>query len=114
LISFLEQLRWHFRGERVLRWDGLMSHRSRTMHAYLQTQRRWPRVERLPGYAPELNRSKVLEPPQEWTGRQRRRGDHRDGHRVGDRGHPKAQSNQQLIFGFRGQTGLALWSNTST
>jgi DDE superfamily endonuclease len=38
VVGFLEQLRCRFRGERVLLlWDGLMSHRSRTMNAYLKT-----------------------------------------------------------------------------
>ena len=30
-------------------------HRSRAMRAWLNTQRSWPVVERLPAYAPELN-----------------------------------------------------------
>jgi transposase len=56
LIRFLRHLRRHFRGRRViLIWDGLGAHRSRAMQAYLTHQRRWLHVERLPGYAPELN-----------------------------------------------------------
>jgi transposase len=56
LISFLRQLKRHFRGPRVLLiWDGLAAHKSGRMHAYLARQRRWLTVERLPGYAPELN-----------------------------------------------------------
>jgi len=39
----------------TLIWDGLPSHRSKKMKAYLASQRRWLVVERLPGYAPELN-----------------------------------------------------------
>jgi transposase len=39
----------------TLIWDGLPSHRSKAMQAYLREQRRWLTVERLPGYAPELN-----------------------------------------------------------
>ena len=35
--------------------DGLPAHRSRAMRAWLATQRSWLVVERLPGYAPELN-----------------------------------------------------------
>jgi DDE superfamily endonuclease len=42
LIEFLEQLRRHFRGEQVLLlWDGLPSHRSGRMRAYLARQHRW-------------------------------------------------------------------------
>jgi len=56
LIAFLDDLRRHFRGRKViLVWDGLPAHRSRAMTEYLQGQRRWLTVERLPGYAPELN-----------------------------------------------------------
>jgi hypothetical protein len=56
LIAFLTELRRHFRGQKViLVWDGLPAHRSRAMTAYLRTQRAWLSVERLPGYAPDLN-----------------------------------------------------------
>ena len=56
LVWFLDDLRRHFRGSKViLVWDGLPAHRSRAMSEYLHGQRRWLTVERLPGYAPELN-----------------------------------------------------------
>jgi transposase len=56
LIAFLKDLRRHFRGQRVtLLWDGLTSHRSHAMLEYLDTQKHCLQVERLPGYAPELN-----------------------------------------------------------
>lgn len=56
LIAFLRNLRHHFRHQAViLIWDGLPAHRSRAMRAYLARQRSWLSVERLPGYAPELN-----------------------------------------------------------
>jgi len=56
LIRFLRHLKRHFRGHRViLIWDGLGAHQSRAMRAYLARQRHWLHVERLPGYAPELN-----------------------------------------------------------
>lgn len=56
LIGFLRALRRHFRHQAlILIWDGLPAHRSRVMQAYLARQRRWLTVERLPGYAPELN-----------------------------------------------------------
>ena len=42
------------------RWDGLPAHKSRTMKEYLQSQRNWLTVERLPGYAPELNPVETL------------------------------------------------------
>jgi hypothetical protein len=61
LILFLCDFRRHLRGQKaVLIWDGLPSHKSRLMGEYLRTQRRWLRVERLPGYAPELNPLETL------------------------------------------------------
>jgi len=56
LIDFLKDLRHEFPRDRViLVWDNLSSHKSAPMREYLGTQRRWLRVARLPGYAPELN-----------------------------------------------------------
>ena len=61
LISFLQDLKRHLRGRKaVLVWDGLPAHKSRVMVEYLHQQRRWLRVERLPGYAPELNPLETL------------------------------------------------------
>jgi hypothetical protein len=39
----------------TLVWDGLPAHRNLAMAAWLRRQRSWLVVERLPGYAPELN-----------------------------------------------------------
>jgi len=61
LIAFLNALKRHFRGRRlVLIWDGLPSHKSRDMTAYLRAQRSWLTIERLPGYAPELNPTELV------------------------------------------------------
>lgn len=61
LTAFLQELRRHFRGQRIiLVWDGLPAHKSRIMKAYLQSQRHWLREERLPGYAPDLNPVEML------------------------------------------------------
>jgi transposase len=61
LIDFLNELRRHFRGRRlILIWDGLPSHKSRAMTTHLQTQRSWLTAERLPGYAPELNPTELV------------------------------------------------------
>jgi len=61
LIGFLNELKYHFRGRRlILIWDGLPSHKSRNMTAYLATQRSWLTIERLPGYAPELNPTELV------------------------------------------------------
>jgi hypothetical protein len=56
LIQVLGELRRFLGGEKAtLLWDGLPAHRSRAMRAWLNTQRSWLVVERLPAYAPELN-----------------------------------------------------------
>ena len=55
IVRFLKHLRRHIRGPVVLFWDGLHAHRSRETRAYLETQRFWLTVHRLPAYAPELN-----------------------------------------------------------
>jgi transposase len=56
LIAFLQDFKRHLRGQKtILIWDGLPSHKSRVMADYLGRQWKWLRVERLPGYAPDLN-----------------------------------------------------------
>ena len=56
LIEFLGDLHQLEPGRRmVLLWDGLPAHRSRRMTDWIHDQRAWLSVERLPGYAPELN-----------------------------------------------------------
>jgi hypothetical protein len=61
LIGFLNDLKRHFPRRRLLLiWDGLPSHKSRDMTAYLRAQRSWLAVERLPGYAPELNPAELV------------------------------------------------------
>jgi DDE superfamily endonuclease/Winged helix-turn helix len=54
--GFTGELRRFVGGEKAtLLWDGLPSHRSTAMGAWLNRQRSWLVVERLPAYAPELN-----------------------------------------------------------
>ncbi len=61
LIGFVSELKRHLGGRRlILIWDGLPSHKSRAMAAYLQAQRSWLTVERLPGYAPDLNPTELV------------------------------------------------------
>jgi transposase len=61
LISFLQDLHREMRGRQViLIWDGLPAHKSRAITDYLQSQRHWLTVERLPGYAPDLNPVETL------------------------------------------------------
>jgi len=51
----VRSLRRHVRGPVILLWDGLPAHRSAQTRRYLEQQRPWLQVERLPAYAPELN-----------------------------------------------------------
>ena len=61
LAQFLKDLKRELRGPKaVLVWDGLPAHKSREMKAYLAPQRDWLVVERLPGYAPDLNPVETL------------------------------------------------------
>ena len=56
LIEFLTDVQQLEPGRRMmLLWDGLPAHRSRLMLDWVASQRSWLSVERLPGYAPELN-----------------------------------------------------------
>jgi transposase len=55
LIAFLSELNEVEQRNVLLIWDGLPSHRSRRMSDWIASQRHWLAVERLPGYAPDLN-----------------------------------------------------------
>jgi transposase len=55
LIAFLSELNEVEQRNVLLIWDGLPSHRSRRMNDWIASQRHWLAVERLPGYAPDLN-----------------------------------------------------------
>jgi transposase len=61
LIEFLTKFHQHFAREKItLIWDGLPSHRSKDMKAWIAKQRSWLVVEQLPGYAPDLNPVELL------------------------------------------------------
>jgi transposase len=56
LIEFLGELHEELNGDKcTIIWDGLPSHRSKKMKAYIKSQRHWLVVEQLPGYAHDLN-----------------------------------------------------------
>lgn len=55
VIGFLQHLQRHIDGKLLVVWDGLPAHRSRLVADYLATTEGRVWVERLPGYAPELN-----------------------------------------------------------
>ncbi len=56
VVGFLRHLLGQVRGKLLVIWDGSPIHRSRVVQAFLSSPAaKRLRVERLPGYAPELN-----------------------------------------------------------
>jgi transposase len=55
VVEFLRHLLRHVRGKLLIIWDGLPAHRSRLVQEFVTAQRGRITLERLPGYAPELN-----------------------------------------------------------
>lgn len=55
VVAFLKHLQQHIQGKLLVVWDGLPAHRSSIVAEYLATTQGRVWVERLPGYAPELN-----------------------------------------------------------
>lgn len=55
-ISLLKEVKKEL-GKRklLLIWDGLPAHKAKAVQAYIASESRWLRVERYPGYAPELS-----------------------------------------------------------
>lgn len=55
-LRFLKELKIHMKKKKLLLFvDGLPSHRSKKVKEYIDQEHSWLRVERMPGYAPELN-----------------------------------------------------------
>lgn len=55
-IRFLKGLKRHLRGKKMLLFvDGLPAHRAKKVKDHIIQEKSWLRIERLPGYAPELN-----------------------------------------------------------
>jgi transposase len=55
VLQFLEHLLRHLPGKLLVIWDGLPSHRSRAVRAFVTAQQGRLTLEFLPAYAPELN-----------------------------------------------------------
>jgi hypothetical protein len=116
LIGVLEQLREFYTGHRVvLLWDGLSWHWSIRMRAFLDSQRDWLTVERLPAYAPELNPVEYL-----WANLKGAElanlptvtlGEVAD---AAQRGIHRVCASDDLVIGFLAHTGLALDDQPST
>jgi hypothetical protein len=108
LIGFLKELKQHFRGTFVvLVWDGLPAHKSAEMKQFLDAQRDWLKVERLPGYAPDLNPVESL-----WGNIKGQELANQSADHLGEvadaatTGFQRVQSHQDLTFGFLHETGL--------
>jgi len=111
LIGALEGLRRFLGGQKAtLLWDGLPAHRSKVMRAWLGRQRHWLVVERLPGYAPDLNPVEAL-----WsnlkgvelanlTG-----GTLEEVTAAAERGVQRIRGTPHLAFSFLRHCGLSLW-----
>jgi transposase len=110
LIGVLGQLRRFLGGQKVtLLWDGLPSHRSRPMQAFVRSQRGWLVVERLPGYAPELNPVEGV-----WSNLKGLEFANYAADTIDDlirqarRGITRVRRRQRLLFAFLDRTGLSL------
>lgn len=71
MIEFLEELHAELGGDKCMNiWDGLHSHRSKAMKAFLKTQRDWLVVEQLPGLRtrPQPHRARLGKPQVQRTG----------------------------------------------
>ena len=55
VVSFLTHLLRHVRGDLLVVWDGLRTHRSRLVREFVAAQHGRLTLEYLPAYAPELN-----------------------------------------------------------
>jgi DDE superfamily endonuclease len=116
LIAVLDQLGTFYVGQRVvLIWDGLSSHWSHRMRAFLDSQREWLTAERLPAYAPELNAVEYL-----WAnlkGGELANLPTTTLAEVADateQGIQRVCKHQDLVVGFLAHTGLALDDEPST
>jgi transposase len=55
-VSLLKDVKKELCGKKLLLiWDGLPAHKATLVRDYIASQSRWLRVERYPGYAPELS-----------------------------------------------------------
>jgi transposase len=110
LIGVLGQLHRFLGGQKVtLLWDGLPSHRSHLMQAFVAGQRGWLVVERLPGYAPELNPVEGV-----WANLKGQEFANYAADTIDDltqqarRGITRVRRRPQLLFAFLDRTGLSL------
>lgn len=61
VIDYLKELKKHLSGKKLLLfWDGLPAHRAILVKNYLEREKSWLKVVRMPAYAPELNPPEYL------------------------------------------------------
>jgi transposase len=111
LIGALGELRGALGGQKAtLLWDGLPAHRSLAMAAWLRCQRSWLVVERLPGYAPELNPVEAL-----WSSLKGVElanlagGTLEEVTAAAERGVQRIRHTHHLAYSFLRHSGLSLW-----
>ena len=55
-VALLKDMKKELRGKKLLLiWDGLPAHKAKIVKDHIASQSGWLRVERYPGYAPELS-----------------------------------------------------------
>jgi len=111
LIGALGELRRFLDGQKAtLLWDGLPAHRSKAMGAWLRRQRHWLVVERLPGYAPDLNPVEALWSNLKGVELANLAGDTlNDVITAAERGIQRIRSTHWLAYSFLRHSGLSLW-----
>jgi transposase len=110
LIEFLTDLHTHFRDDKItLIWDNLPSHKSKAMTAWIAGQRQWLTVERLPGYAHDLNPIEMLWGNIKTVDLANLCPDTiNEAHAAAEAGLNRVGSNYELCFAFLAHTGLSL------
>jgi len=110
LIEFLTDLHAHFGADKItLIWDNLPSHKSKAMTARIQSQRSWLTVERLPGYAHDLNPIEMVWGKIKSVDLANLCPDTIDeAQAAAESGLTRAGSNYELCFAFLAHTGLSL------
>ena len=111
LIGALGELRRFLGGQKAtLLWDGLPAHRSLAMSAWLRRQRSWLVVERLPGYAPELNPVEALWSSLKGVELANLAGDTlEEVTTAAERGIQRIRDTHHLAYSFLRHCGLSLW-----
>jgi transposase len=110
LIEFLTDLHTHFGDDKItLIWDNLPSHKSKAMTAWIAGQRQWLTVERLPGYAHDLNPIEMVWGNIKTVDLANLCPDTIDeAHAAAEAGLNRVGSNYELCFAFLAHTGLSL------